>query len=100
MLAECGFPPQRLEIEITEDALVADFDEARAILTSLKNQGVHIALDDFGTGYSSLRHLRELPFDVLKIDRSFVHSMSQSEEARILSGRRMSGKACADLSSA
>ncbi len=84
VLAECGFPPQRLEIEITEDALVADFDEARAILTSLKNQGVHIALDDFGTGYSSLRHLRELPFDVLKIDRSFVHSMSQSEEARIL----------------
>jgi diguanylate cyclase (GGDEF)-like protein len=81
VLAECGFPPQRLEIEITEDALVTDFDEARAILISLKNQGVHIALDDFGTGYSSLRHLRELPFDVLKIDRSFVQSMSESEDA-------------------
>jgi diguanylate cyclase len=81
VLAECGFPPARLEIEITEDALVADFDAARALLTSLKNLDVRIALDDFGTGYSSLRHLRELPFDVLKIDRSFVHSMTDSDEA-------------------
>ena len=81
VLVECGFPPQRLEIEITEDALVSDFDAARDILTSLKNLGVSVALDDFGTGYSSLRHLRELPFDELKIDRSFVHSMHDSEEA-------------------
>jgi len=81
VLAECGFPPQRLEIEITEDALIADFEGARAILTSLKNLGVGIALDDFGTGYSSLRHLRELPFDELKIDRSFVHGMEASAEA-------------------
>jgi diguanylate cyclase (GGDEF)-like protein len=84
VLTETGFPPQRLEIELTEDALVGDFDAARLIIISLKNQGVHIALDDFGTGYSSLRHLRELPFDVLKIDRSFVHSMSDSEEAHTL----------------
>jgi diguanylate cyclase (GGDEF)-like protein len=82
VLAECGFAPGRLEIEITEDALVADFDAARTLLTSLKNLGVRIALDDFGTGYSSLRHLRELPFDVLKIDRSFVHSMTDSDEAK------------------
>jgi diguanylate cyclase len=82
VLSECGFPPARLEIEITEDALVADFDAARSLLTSLKNLGVRIALDDFGTGYSSLRHLRELPFDVLKIDRSFVHSMTDSDEAK------------------
>jgi diguanylate cyclase (GGDEF)-like protein len=84
VLAGAGFPARRLEIEITEDALITDFDAARAILVSLKNQGVHIALDDFGTGYSSLRHLRELPFDVLKIDRSFVQSMTDSEEARTL----------------
>ena len=84
VLTEAGFPPQRLEVEITEDALVSDFDAARAILVSLKNQGVHIALDDFGTGYSSLRHLRELPFDVLKIDRSFIQSMTDSEEAHTL----------------
>jgi diguanylate cyclase (GGDEF)-like protein len=84
VLAGCGFPARRLEIEITEDALITDFEAARAILISLKNQGVHIALDDFGTGYSSLRHLRELPFDVLKIDRSFVQSMTDSDEARTL----------------
>ncbi len=83
VLAARGFPAGRLEIEITEDALITDFEAARLALTSLKNQGVHIALDDFGTGYSSLRHLRELPFDVLKIDRSFVQSMSESDEARI-----------------
>jgi predicted signal transduction protein with EAL and GGDEF domain len=81
VLAEVGFPPGRLEIEITENALVEDFDAARLILTSLKNVGVHIALDDFGTGYSSLRHLRELPFDKLKIDQSFVHTMHDSAEA-------------------
>jgi diguanylate cyclase (GGDEF)-like protein len=81
VLSECGFPPARLEIEITESALVEDFDQARRALLSFKNQGMHIALDDFGTGYSSLRHLRELPFDVLKIDQSFVHDMTDSDEA-------------------
>ncbi len=81
MLSECGFPPSRLEVEITEDALVSDFEAARAILMSFKNLGIRVALDDFGTGYSSLRHLRELPFDVLKIDQSFIHSMADSNEA-------------------
>ncbi len=84
VLSECGFPPARLEIEITESALVSDFDQARRALLSFKNQGMHIALDDFGTGYSSLRHLRELPFDVLKIDRSFVQGMGDSEEANTI----------------
>jgi len=81
VLSECGFPPGRLEIEITEDALVSDLAAASALLTSLKNVGVSISLDDFGTGYSSLRHLRELPFDTLKIDRSFVRSMSDCDDA-------------------
>lgn len=84
VLTETRFPPQRVEIEVTETALVTDFDAARIVLMSLKNQGMHIALDDFGTGYSSLRHLRELPFDVLKIDRSFVSGMNDSEESRSL----------------
>lgn len=81
ILTQCGFPAHRLEIEITEDALVANIEAARALLQSLRNLGVRIALDDFGTGYSSLRHLRELPFDTLKIDRSFVSAMNASEEA-------------------
>lgn len=81
LLSECGFPAARLEIEVTEDALVADFATAKAILTSLKNLGVRVAIDDFGTGYSSLRHLSELPFDAMKIDQSFVHSMNDNKNA-------------------
>jgi diguanylate cyclase len=81
VVTQCGYPPALLEVEITEEALVAEFDAARAILTSLKNVGVSVALDDFGTGYSSLRRLRELPFDVIKIDRSFVRDMKENAEA-------------------
>ncbi len=74
-LQETGFPAHRLEIEVTESAMMGDIDRAKAALMSLKNQGVRIALDDFGTGYSSLLLLRELPIDKLKIDRSFVTNM-------------------------
>ena len=84
VLTETGYPAARLQVEITESALVADLDQARTILTSLRNQGVRIALDDFGTGYSSLRHLRELPFDNLKIDRSFVQTMGSSAESETI----------------
>ncbi len=80
ILVEEGFPPERLEVEMTEDALVADLDQARAILKSLQNIGIHIALDDFGTGYSSLYHLRELHFDRIKIDRSFIQSIFENRE--------------------
>ncbi len=75
ILAEEGLPPARLEVEITETALVADIEAARAILTALQAKGVTICLDDFGTGYSSLFHLHQLNFDKVKIDRSFVQSM-------------------------
>ncbi len=74
-LQQTGFPARRLEIEVTESAMMGDMDRAKSALQSLKNQGVQIALDDFGTGYSSLLLLRELPIDKLKIDRSFVSSM-------------------------
>jgi diguanylate cyclase (GGDEF)-like protein len=85
VLAERGFPAERLEVEITEAALVADVEAARAIMAVLKGRGVKIALDDFGTGYSSLHHLRELPFDSLKIDRSFVTSgREDAESAKIV----------------
>ena len=80
ILTETGFPAHRLEAEITETALVNDLPGARAALLSLQNLGVKIALDDFGTGYSSLYHLRELRFDKLKIDRSFVTSLEQGSE--------------------
>ena len=74
-------PADRLIVEITESSLFADLDLARSIVTSLKNQGVRLALDDFGTGFSSLAHLRSLPFDVIKIDRSFVSSIDKDRES-------------------
>ncbi len=76
LLTDCGFPPQRFEIEITESCLHENIAVVRSILTSLKNQGVKVSLDDFGTGYSSLAQLRALPFDRLKIDRSFVAELA------------------------
>jgi diguanylate cyclase (GGDEF)-like protein len=76
VLRELDFPPQRLEIEITENALIGDLELARNVLRDLKSRGIRVALDDFGTGYSSLSHLSELPFDKIKIDRSFVQSMN------------------------
>jgi predicted signal transduction protein with EAL and GGDEF domain len=79
-LADTGFPAERLVIEITESSLFADIDLARTIVTSLKNQGIRLALDDFGTGFSSLAHLRSLPFDIIKIDRSFVTNINAKRE--------------------
>jgi diguanylate cyclase (GGDEF)-like protein/PAS domain S-box-containing protein len=84
VLSDCGIPPDRLEIEITEDAIVSDIVLARTILTSLKSFGVRIALDDFGSGYSSLQHLSELPLDALKIDQSFVRSMNDRKESLMI----------------
>ena len=80
ILAETGFPADRLVVEVTESSLFADMDLARTIVTSLKNQGVRLALDDFGTGFSSLSHIRSLPFDIIKIDRSFVSNMNAKRE--------------------
>jgi EAL domain-containing protein (putative c-di-GMP-specific phosphodiesterase class I) len=80
-LAETGFPAERLVVEVTESSLFADVDLARSIVTSLKNQGVRLALDDFGTGFSSLAHLRSLPFDIIKIDRSFVTNINAKRES-------------------
>jgi diguanylate cyclase (GGDEF)-like protein len=75
MLVEANFPPSRLDIEITESCLHQNLTGVHTLVTSLKNQGIAISLDDFGTGYSSLSQLRTLPFDRLKIDRSFVSNM-------------------------
>jgi diguanylate cyclase (GGDEF)-like protein len=81
LLTETNFPANRLEIEITETALFENLGVAQSIINSLKNQGIRIALDDFGTGYSSLAHLRALPFDRIKIDRSFVTSINDDGES-------------------
>ena len=81
ILSETGFPPARLQLEITETALVSDMETARSILETLQHLGIRIALDDFGTGYSSLYHLRELHLDLIKIDRSFVESTKDDPES-------------------
>jgi diguanylate cyclase (GGDEF)-like protein len=80
-LSETGFPAERLVIEITESSLFADLELAKSIVSSLKNQGIRLALDDFGTGFSSLAHLRSLPFDIIKIDRSFVTNLHAKQES-------------------
>jgi EAL domain-containing protein (putative c-di-GMP-specific phosphodiesterase class I) len=81
ILLETGLPPRRLEIEITETALVRDFNRALATLRQIKALGVAIAMDDFGTGYSSLSNLRAFPFDRIKIDGSFIKSVNSNEQA-------------------
>jgi PAS domain S-box-containing protein len=79
---EGGFPLERLAIEITESALIDNLGMAQQIARRLKDMGCKLALDDFGTGYSSLLHLRALPFEVLKVDRRFVSSMSTKRGSR------------------
>ncbi len=81
LLVATGFPPNRLEIEITESSLYDNLPLAQSIVGSLKNQGIKLSLDDFGTGYSSLANLRALPFDRIKIDRSFVTSIKHNSES-------------------
>ena len=80
-LAASGLPAKRLEIEITESALVRYEQQALHVLHALRAKGVRVSMDDFGTGYSSLSQLRSFPFDKLKIDRSFVRDLSNSDEA-------------------
>jgi diguanylate cyclase (GGDEF)-like protein len=84
LLVETGFPAERLEIEITESSLFECLGLAQSIIASLKNAGVRLALDDFGTGYSSLAHLRALPFDRIKIDRSFVMTINENNDSVII----------------
>jgi diguanylate cyclase (GGDEF)-like protein len=81
LLVETGFPATRLEVEITESSLFENLALAQSIVGSLKNQGIRLSLDDFGTGYSSLAHLRALPFDRIKIDKSFVTSILENTES-------------------
>lgn len=81
MLVEANFAPSRLDIEVTESCLHENLGLVRSLITSLQNQGVTVSLDDFGTGYSSLSQLHALPFDRIKIDRSFVATVLDSPES-------------------
>jgi diguanylate cyclase (GGDEF)-like protein/PAS domain S-box-containing protein len=76
VLIRTGLPPQALELEITESAVLGDVNATIATLEELKKLGIRLAIDDFGTGYSNLGHLRKFPVDVLKIDQSFVRGMT------------------------
>jgi diguanylate cyclase (GGDEF)-like protein/PAS domain S-box-containing protein len=80
ILRETGLPPALLNLELTESILVQDLDATRGVLNALKKIGLGLKLDDFGTGFSSLKVLAELPFDTIKIDRSFVMSMDNRSQ--------------------
>jgi len=83
-LSDTGLPPRRLELEITETAMIKDPATVLSVLHQLRERGVRIALDDFGAGYSSLSHLRSFPFDQLKIDRSFVRDAPERADLRAI----------------
>ncbi len=85
VLADTGFPANRLEIEITEGVLIDDVPATRFLLDELSDAGVTIALDDFGTGYSSLSYVRALPLNRLKVDRSFAFGIEEPEAQSIIS---------------
>jgi diguanylate cyclase (GGDEF)-like protein len=80
-LAAAGLAPHRLELEITESVLLENSAAVTATLDQLNALGVRISMDDFGTGYSSLSYLQKFPFDKIKIDASFIHSLGRGEES-------------------
>jgi diguanylate cyclase (GGDEF)-like protein len=84
ILGDTGFDPRRLEIEITESALVDNLEVAQRIIEQLRQAGIRIALDDFGTGYATLRQLQTLHLDKIKIDRSFVDRVSNDNESMVI----------------
>ncbi|MCW2308552.1 putative bifunctional diguanylate cyclase/phosphodiesterase [Rhodobium gokarnense] len=78
IINESGADPERIDFEITETAIVQDFEQAKTALNMLRNLGANVALDDFGTGYSSLSYIHRLPFNKIKVDRSFVAEIESS----------------------
>jgi EAL domain-containing protein (putative c-di-GMP-specific phosphodiesterase class I) len=84
LLQSAGIGADCLDLEITESTIMADPERAMTVLEPLSRMGVRLAIDDFGTGYSSLAYLRQLPLSVLKIDKSFVGHMTDSENDSII----------------
>ncbi|WP_454848130.1 putative bifunctional diguanylate cyclase/phosphodiesterase [Rhizobium binxianense] len=95
MILRSGVDPKRIEFEITETALLSDFDTADEVIGVLRAAGISIALDDFGTGYSSLSHIHRLAFDKLKIDKAFV--MNFDCDARCMNITRSVANLCQNL---
>lgn len=81
VLAETGFPPSSLELEITETAMISMSSQHEEVVQRLRHAGVRFSLDDFGTGYSSLNHLRRIPVDRIKIAREFIAELTTSVQA-------------------
>jgi len=85
ILEQTGLPPEFLELEVTENILLADDERARAIFSAIRKLGIGIALDDFGTGYASLSYLKKFPLTRVKIDQSFVRELEpQTTDAAIV----------------
>ena len=84
ILGQTGFSPRRLEIELTESALVENIGIAQTVIDQLRQTGVRIALDDFGTGYATLSQLLSFHLDKIKIDRSFVSRLDKSEDSKVI----------------
>src|SRR4029077_7862498 len=80
LLKTTAWPPEKLELEITESAIMVDQQRALEAITRLRAMGLRFALDDFGIGYSSLAYLKKLPVDTIKIDKSFVIDMAKDED--------------------
>jgi EAL domain-containing protein (putative c-di-GMP-specific phosphodiesterase class I) len=83
MKSVCNIDPKNLVFEITESVMIKNQEKAIRTINELKNIGIKIAIDDFGTGFSSLSYLMKLPIDVLKLDKSFVHELTNKKMFRL-----------------
>ena len=81
-----GIPPGALKLEITESVMMFEQTEAEPVMRAIQEMGVHFSIDDFGTGYSSLSYLHRVPADTLKIDKSFVQAIGESQEKAAIVG--------------
>ena len=82
VLEETGIEPSHLTLEVMESLAINDMERMKVILSNIKDLGVQIALDDFGTGYSSLNHIREIPFDIIKVDQTFARGIAEDAYAQ------------------